>query len=223
MNLKIQRSAFFLIFSSLLLFAAQAFAGPAADTLARIRAENKLRFNDKGFINDPALSARFSASQNAAIRQLRAAGHLRRSIRVTNNLRSNLIITVSIVQETNGEFAGLLVERSRYNNDIEEASLRLFNIPILLNGITLLSHNGAAVVSIKSQHLTAQSGGQVAIKYPTNFKNRTYGEAQFDVIRSTAGDMSFFTTSRAAFTQVQVQLWAQLLAQNFGVERVIFR
>lgn len=204
-------------------FTTQAYAGPAADTLARIRAENKLRFNDKGFINDPALNARFSASQNAAIRQLRAAGNLRRSIRVTNNLRSNLVITVSIVQETSGEFAGLLVERSRYNNNIEEASLRLFNIPILLNGITLLSHNGVSVVSIKSQQLTAASGGRLAIKYPTNFKNGTYGETNFDVLKSTAGDMSFFTTSRAPFTQVQVQLWAQLLAQNFGVEKVSFR
>lgn len=201
----------------------QAFAQEAAQILAQIRAENKLRYNNNGFIDDPALTARFSASQKAAVARLRNNGNLRRSFAITNNAMSNLVITVSLVQERDGQFAGVLVERNKYNNANEEATLRLYNIPILLNGMSLFGLNGVSLVSIKSQQLVPATGGRMAIKYPTNYKNNTFGEVSFDILKSTAGDMAFFTTDRRGFSRADVKVWTNIFAQNFGVEQVTFR
>lgn len=211
------------LFSLALILGTQVYAQEAAQILAQIRAENKLRYNDKGFINDPALTARFSASQKAAIARLRANGNLKRSFRITNNAMSNIVITVGLVQEKTGQFAGLLVEKSRYNGPLDEASLRLYNIPILLAGMNLFSYNGVTLVSIKSQQLTVDRGGRMIIKYPTNYKNNTFGEVAFDILKTTAGDMSFFTLERRGFSQAQVSVWTNIFAQNFGVERVVFK
>lgn len=213
--------SFFVLFS--LLFAVQAYSQTATEIMAQIRAENKLRYNDKGFINDPALTARFSASQKAAIAKLRAGGNLKRSFRATNNAMASLVITVSLVQETTGQVAGLLVEKSKYDNANDEASLRLLNIPILLNGMNLFGYNGVTLVSIKAQQLTPEQGGRMMIKYPTNYKSNTFGEVAFDILRTTAGDMSFFTTSRVGFSQAVVNVWFDIFSQNFGVKSVTLR
>ncbi|AGH96422.1 hypothetical protein [Pseudobdellovibrio exovorus] len=211
------------IFVLLMSLGVQAFAQEATQIMAQIRAENKQRFNQNGFINDPALTARFSASQKAAIARLRANGNLKRAVRITNNVMSGLVVTVSIVQERNGQFAGVLVERSRYNGAIDEANLRLFNIPILLNGMGLFSHNGVTMVSIKSRQLSASQGGRMVIRYPTNIKNQTFSEESFDIMKSVEGEMNFYTTSRVGFTRIEVQAWMNLFTQNGGVEKVTLR
>lgn len=211
------------LFAMTFVAGAPAFAQEAAQILAQIRAENKQRYNSGGFINDPALTARFSASQKAAIARLRANGNLRRSFTITNNAMSSLVITVSLVQERSGQFAGLLVERNRYNNANEEASLRLYNIPILLNGMNLFGMNGVTLVSIKSQQLTPATGGRMTISYPTNYKSNTFGSASFDILKSTAGDMAFFTLERRGFSRAEVKVWTNIFAQNFGVEQVNFK
>lgn len=211
------------LFAMTLASGPSALAQEAAQILAQIRAENKLRYNSGGFINDPALTARFSASQKAAIARLRANGNLRRSFTITNNAMASLVITVSLVQERDGKFAGLLMERNRYNNANEEATLRLYNIPILLNGMNMFGMNGVTLVSIKSQHLTPEAGGRMSITYPTNYKNNTFGSVSFDILKSTAGDMAFFTLQRRGFNRAEVKVWTNIFAQNFGVEQVVFK
>jgi hypothetical protein len=211
----------FVVFA--LIFSTQVYAQSATEIMAQIRAENKLRFNDKGFINSPALTARFSASQKAAVAKLRANGNLKRSFRITNNVLSDLVINISLVQETTGVVAGLLVERNKYDSANDEATLRLLNIPILLNGMNLFGYNGVTLVSVKAQQLVAEQGGRLAIRYPTNYKNNTFGEVTFDILKTTVGDMSFFTVDRKGFSRADVSVWTNIFTQNFGVDSVSFR
>ena len=213
-----------LILTLAIVFGTPAYAQEAAQIMAKVKADYGERFNQNGvFIDDPALTARFSASQNAAISRLRTNGNLKKSVRITNNVRPGLVITVGLIQETSGEFVGLLIERSQYTNANEEGTLRLLDIPVLRSGRSLFNYNGISLVTIKSEQLGRTQGGRISIRYPTNVKANTFANATFQILKTTAGDLGFFTTGRAGFSQVQVQVWVDLLAQNLGVERVTFK
>lgn len=189
--------------------------------MQQVQASYHARFDSTGkYINNPAVRDRFIAQQNAVIQNLRAAGKLQKSIRITNNVMSDLVITVSIVQEPGAELAGLLVERNKYDNNDEAAQLRLFNIPILLHGMDVLMYNGVSVISLKSQQLTPQGGGLISIKYPTDYKNRTYSQADFEVLKATSGVLAFFTPAKVGITRAEVEIWVNIFSQDFGVESI---
>lgn len=201
-----------------------AFSQEAAATLRQIQISYNLRFDNTGhYINNPAVRDQFIATQNAAVQKLRAAGNLQKSFRVTNNALSDLVVTVSLVQETNGVFAGLLVERSHYDSRDEEALLRLFNIPILLNGMDVLTYNGVSLVHLQSSALSPEQGGTISIRYPTDYQKRTFAQADFAVLKTTAGNLSFFTPARVWFSQVSLDIWLNIFAQNFGVQAILFK
>jgi hypothetical protein len=208
-----------------LLFAGEfVLAQSAAELMHQVHAAYRARFDSTGkYINDPAARDRFIAQQNAVIQKLRATNRLQKSIRITNNMMSDLVVTVSIVQEPGPVFAGLLVERNKYDNKDEMAQLRLFNIPILLKGMDVLRYNGVSVINLKSQQVSADAGGLISIKYPTDYKKRTYGQADFNVLRTTTGVMSFFTPAKAGFSRAEIEIWLNIFSQNFGVESISFK
>lgn len=207
-----------------LVFSSTAFSQEATEIVRQIHEQYNQRFDANGrFINDAALTARFSANQLAAIQKLRANGNLQKSIRITNDAMANLVITVSIVQEKTGQLAGLLIERSKYDSKSEEALLRLYSIPILLGGMDVFTLNGASLVNLKSTQLTAEQGGAIAIKYPTNLKSNTFDQVTFNVLKSTTGEFNFFTAQRTWFSQVMLTIWVNIFSQNFGVEKVTFK
>lgn len=207
-----------------LTFSTAAYAQEATEALRQIHEQYNQRFDANGrFINDAALTARFTANQNAAIQKLRAAGNLQKSVRITNDAMSDLVITVSIVQEKTGQLAGLLVERSKYDSKAEEAFLRLYSIPILLGGMDVFTLNGASLVNLKSQQLTADQGGALTIKYPTNLNSNTFDQISFNVLKTTTGEFNFFTAQRVWFSQIMLEIWVNIFSQNFGVEKVTFK
>lgn len=207
-----------------LVLSSVAFSQEATQIMTQIHQQYSQRFDADGrYINDPNLTAKFAANQLAAIQKLRANGNLQKSIRITNDAMSNLVITVSIVQEKTGQLAGLLVERSQYDNKAEEAFLRLYSIPILLGGMDVFTLNGASLVNLKSPQLTPEQGGAVVIKYPTNLKSNTFGQISFNVLKSTTGEFNFFTAERVWFSQVALNIWVNIFSQNFGVEKVTFK
>ena len=208
-----------------LLFAGQvAFAQTATELMHQVHASYRARFDSSGkYINDPAARDRFIVQQNAVIQKLRTTGKLQKSIRITNNMMSDLVVTVSIVQEPGPVFAGLIVERSKYDNRDEMAQLRLFNIPILLKGMDVLRYNGVSVIHLKSEHVSAEAGGMISIKYPTDYKKRTYGQTDFGVLRTTTGVISFFTPAKVGFSRAEIEIWLNIFSQNFGVESISFK
>ena len=213
------------IFMFVFIFTSQlVFAQTATELMQQVHVSYRQRFDSTGkYINDPVVRDRFAAQQNTVIQKLRASGMLQKSIRVTNNVMSDLVITVSIVQEPGAVLAGLLVERNKYDNKDEAAQLRLFNIPILLKGMDVLMYNGVSVINLKSQNLTASGGGVVSIKYPTDYKKRTYAQVDFAVLKTTTGVLSFFTPAKASFSRAEIDIWLNIFAQNFGVSSISLR
>ena len=134
----------------------------------------------------------------------------------------DLVVTISLVQQ-NGTFAGLLVERSKYDSKSDEEQLRLFDIPLLLKGMSVLNYNGVSMVSIKSPALTSAQGGEVGIRYPTDYKKNTFAVANFEVLKTTAGDVSFFTPARKSFSAVDLDVWFNIFSQDFGIRSVSFQ
>lgn len=216
------------IYLSVLVLAIQVLASTAwsqqATELVNKTAQlYRTRFDAAGkYIDNAQARQQFINQQNAIVAQVKAGGYVARSAKVYNNVMSDVVVTVSIVQEA-GKMVALMVERTKYNNKVEEENLRFYSIASLLRGKTAFQYNGTPMVVIKSQQLTPEQGGLLAIKYPTNFKNNTFGEARFDILRTTAGDLAFFTPSRTGFTRIDLHVWVNIFAQNFGIEKISFK
>ncbi len=200
-------------------------AQEATALVTQARTLYRQRYDAQGrYINNPQLQAQFIANQNAIIKKIKTAGYAKRTAVVTNDFMEDLVVTISLVQETNGLFAGLLVERNKYDNKSEEEALRLYDLPLLLKGMSVLNYNGVSMVGVSSQQITAQQGGEINIRYPTDFKKKTFGVAKFAVLKTTVGDFSFFTpVERKSFNRVELDVWFNLFAQNFGIKSVSFR
>ncbi|MGZ3727115.1 MAG: hypothetical protein ACXWQQ_15050 [Pseudobdellovibrio sp.] len=213
------------VFIAMMMFFASilAQAQDAAGLVTQVRSQYQQRFDSQGhYINNPQLQAQFIANQNAAIAKLRASGFVKRSVTVNNNFMDDLVVTISIVQQ-NGLFAGLLVERNKYDNKSDEEQLRLFDIPLLLKGMSVLNYNGVSMVSINSTALTPEQGGEIGIRYPTDYKKNTFAVAHFEVLKTTAGDVSFFTPARKSFGEVDLDVWFNIFSQDFGISGVTFQ
>ena len=204
-------------------FAVTAWSQQANDLVNRTAQLYRTRFDAAGkYIDNAQARQQFINQQNAIIAQVKAAGFVARSVKVYNNVMSDVVVTVSLVQEA-GKMVALMVERTKYNNKVEEESLRFYSIASLLRGKTAFQFNGTPMVVIKSQQLTSEQGGMLTIKYPTNYKNNTFGEERFDILRTTTGDLAFFTPSRTGFTRIDLNVWVKIFSQNFGIDKVTFR
>lgn len=195
----------------------------ATQILNQIHVEYNQRFDSNHqYINDPALTQKFKASQLNAIQILRQNKMIGQSFQVHNSAMTDLIITVSIVQELNQDFAGLLVERSKYATPDAESLLRLFNFPILNGGMDMFTMNGGSVINLKSQNLTAAAGGMINVKFPVDFNKGQFSQAQISLIRTVSG-FKFAAPNGAAFSAMNLQVWYSIFSQDFGVSNVSFQ
>jgi hypothetical protein len=144
------------------------------------------------------------------------------SFEIRNSAMADLVVTVSIIHEQNLNFAGILIERSKYDNPDSEALLRLLNFPILKGGMTMFSLSGANVIDIKSNTLSAESGGTVVLKYPTDFKNDQFSDVELN-ISSTQNGFVFLSPNNASFSTMHLDVWYNIFSQNFGVKEVTFQ
>ena len=218
--MKIYLSALILVIQ---VFAVTAWSQQATELVNKTAQLYRTRFDAAGkYIDNAQARQQFINQQNALVAQVKAGGFVARNVKVYNNVMSDVVVTVSLVQEA-GKMVALMVERTKYNNKVEEENLRFYSLASLLRGRTAFQYNGTPMVVIKSDQLTAEQGGMLAIKYPTNFKNNTFGEARFDILRTTAGDLAFFTPSRTGFTRIDLNVWVKILSQNFGIDKITFR
>lgn len=196
-------------------------AHEALDTMRQVLERHNQRFSaDHKFINDFSLNSKFSDFQNSAIRKLRNNGNILKSIRVTNNIKSDLVINVSLIQERNGLFVGLIVERSRYNSKLEESYLKFYSFWGLNKGEELYSYNNVSVVTIQSVNLKVEDGGRMTIKYPTNFKNNSFDELKFDIVKNEDGVFDFLSLEKRWIKQISLKAWLRLFSLNFGIEKL---
>lgn len=206
-----------------LLFATQSYAQTATELMDTALAAYNTRFDaNKVYIDNPVARAAFIQKQNQLVTQIKNSGFVKRNFKIFNNVMSEMFITVSLVQETNGQFAGLIVERSRYSTDREQETLRLYNLPVILGGISAFQFSRASLAFIKSQRITAVDGGTITIKYPTNFAANTFEEVGFQVLKSTTGDFAFFDLDTKWFSRMDLNIWVKLLSQNFGISSITF-
>lgn len=195
----------------------------ATQILNRIHFEYAQRFDSNGrYIDDQNLTNRFKASQLNAIQILRQNKMIVQSFQIRNSAMADLTITVSIVQEQNLDFAGLLIERNKYDHPDSEALLRLFNFPILAKGMSLFSLDGNTVASVKSQGLTAENGGFVLVKYPVDFNSDQFDQVELALVRTASG-FTFKTPNGTGFSTMILEVWYNIFSQNFGVENVTFQ
>jgi hypothetical protein len=195
----------------------------ATQILNQIHADYAKRFDSSGrYIDDQKLTDQFKNEQLQAIQFLRQNKMIGQSFQIQNSAMSDLVVTVSIVQENNLDFAGLLVERNKYEARNSDALLRLFNFPILKGGMSMLTFNGSTVVHLKSLNLTPIAGGIVVLKYPTDFNNNQFSKTQISIVKTPQG-FSFKSPAAGSFKTLFLKVWYSLFSQNFGIENVSFQ
>ena len=179
------------------------------------------RFDQNGtFIDDPAKTAAFSEKQMQVIQTLRNKGHIGQAFQIYNTAMQNLVITVSVVQELNHNFVGLMIERSQYDNATTASFLRLFNFTILLGGMDVLRLQEGPVIRLQSTGLTA-AGGKIKIRYPLDFNRGEFAESVI-TINSEGSKTDFLNPDSKSFSVMTLDLWFKIFSQNFGVREVIF-
>ena len=209
----------FLFFSVL---TSQAQLMTASQILNQIHIEYGQRFSNGKYIDDLNLTAKFRSSQLNAIQILRQNKMIGQSFQIRNSAMAVLIITVSVVQEQNLDFAGLLIERNQYASADSESLLRLFDFPILNAGMSLYSMNGNSVINIKAQNLTAQNGANIIVRYPTDFNKNQFDQSIVSVIRTAQG-FTFRAPNQAPLRSMNLDVWYSIFTQDFGIKGVTFQ
>lgn len=206
------------------MFVAKSYAQEAATVLNQIHSLYGQRFDSNGvYIPNPAMDEQFARAQDQAVETLRAQGNLGQSFKITNNFKADLIITVTMVTERNGQFAGILIDRSEYSSVQSRAALRLFNMPILTGGMTVFSISNMSVANIKSvEGFSVDTGGTLTIQYPKDYKKKLMDQIQINVVKAT-DSFSFKTATGAGFTDMKLDVWVKLLSANFGITSISFR
>lgn len=193
----------------------------ASDYLNEIHHLYNQRFDQNGhYIDDPAKTAAFSERQLNVIQTLRQKGYIGSSFQIFNTAMSNLVITVSIVQEANKNFVGLLIERSQYDNANTASFLRLFNFAILTGGMDVLRIQEGTVIRVQGSSLNS-NGGTLAIKYPLDFNRGQFAESVV-AIQAAGSPAPFLTSEGKTFSRITMDLWFKIFSQNFGVREIIF-
>ena len=202
-------------------------SSPSAALMQSVVQQYNQRFNSSGqYIVDNQARDRFIAAQNSAIAQIRASGAANRSVKVYNDafIGSDIVVTVSLVQDPTAGVVGFMIERNKYTSPEDQEGLRFITLNMLMgNGRSLYSTNGVDLVRVSSQNLPPTSGGEVLIKYPTNAHNNTTELAKFEVLKTTVGDFSLFTPDRKGFSRIDLSVWVDIFSQNFGIKSFTFR
>jgi hypothetical protein len=202
----------------------QEMAGTAAEDFRQIREEYNKRFDANGvLINDKKLRNKFIKKQDELGQKFRQEGKISKVMEVRNSFKKDLAFIVSIIQE-NGSFVGVMIERNKYDLKEDAASLRFFDVPLLQRGTVLMNYANVDVISFRAEALEAAGGGEVAVRYPTNFKNNTFGETRFSIAKNAEGNFAFLNSERAEFTGIDLHIWIKPFAgPNFGIDNVSFR
>lgn len=215
----------FYIFFTLNLLPSIGFAGISQDILDEVHRSYGARFNSQGIhIASDQQVEQFSAFQEECIARLKKMGAVGTSFVVSNDAIEDVVVRVSVVQEPDGQFAGVLIERNKYDHPSARSLLRLFNFPILKTGMVVFSYGSRPIASIKAKdNLSADRGGDFQISFPLDFNQNKFGSAELKLVKNIRGQHQFYKTDLSAFTRLHFSVWYSLLSQNFGVKEVFFK
>lgn len=200
----------------------QLVPGSIAADIADIRAKYNARFGADGkLIKDSKARKRFVKAQDQLAARLRSEGKVGRSIEVHNSYMKDTVIKASILKE-NGNISGILIERSKYSTKEDAAALRFFDTSSIQQNTVLMNYNNVDVISFKADQFSAEAGGEVAVKYPTNFKNNTFGETKFLISKNAEGEFSF-SKDDYEFGRIDLHIFIKIFGGiNFGIDDVKF-
>ena len=104
--------------------ASTAWSQQASELVNKTAQLYRTRFDAAGkYIDNAQARQQFINQQNAIVAQVKEGGFLARNVKVYNNVMSDVVVTMSVVQQA-GQMVALLVERTKYNNKVEEENLR---------------------------------------------------------------------------------------------------
>ncbi len=197
-------------------------AGSIAAEIREIRIKYNARFGADGKLSENSKGRkRFIKAQDELAAKLRREGKVGKSIDVHNSYMKDTVIKVSVLRE-NGSIAGILIERNKYATKEDAASLRFFDARSMQNNTVLMNYNNVDVISFKADQFTSENGGEVAVKYPTNFKNNTFGETKFLISKNAEGEFSFSKDS-VEFSRIDLHIFIKIFGGiNFGIDNVNF-
>jgi hypothetical protein len=206
-------------------FTTQAAKVPKAVTiLAKLNEMNSLRLDANGvIIQDDNLTAQFNDEQNRAILLLKKYNYIGHSFTITNSIKTDVVMTVSTIEEKDGTVAGALVESSYYKDTTAEAIPRAVGLDTLRSGMDAMVYNGQSVARIVAESvLSPKSGGLLTVFYPTDFNSGGYDKVKINLLKSTDGHFAFYQEDRSTFTSVHIDLWVKIFSRNFGVNSLTF-
>jgi hypothetical protein len=212
----------FIIVSILNTTSANAQELSASQYLTEIHNLYSERFDQNGkYIDNPEKTARFTERQIQVIQVLRKNKMVGSSFQIFNTKMNSLVITVSVVQETNHQFVGLLIERSQYENTNTASFLRLFDFAILKGGMDVLRFPEGTVIRINGLNLGA-FGGQLQITYPLDFNQQHFATEVLTMnVDHTA--TIFLSPEQKVFSKMTLDLWLKIFSQNFGVRDISYQ
>ena len=177
---------------------------------------------DGNVIADDAKTQNFIVEQNKVIAALKQNKLLGYAFSISNSFRSDVIVTVTAVQEK-GVLAGALVESSYYKDAAAEASLRAVGVKGLAKGVDAMMYDGKSLANIKSKAaINTKVGGLLVVQYPTDFKHSEYEAINLNLLKSSNGNFAFYKEDRSVFTSVYLDVWINIFTRNFGIQEVIF-
>lgn len=177
---------------------------------------------DGNVVEDDAKTQNFIAEQNKVIAALKQNKLLGYSFQISNSFRSDVIVTVTAIQEK-GVLAGALVESSYYKDDMAEASLRAVGVKGLAKGVDAMMYDGKSLANIKSKAaINVKVGGLLVVQYPTDFKHGEYEAINLNLLKSSDGNFAFYKEDRTGFTSVYLDIWINIFTRNFGIQEVTF-
>lgn len=201
-------------------YSAEVSAAKMLDQLQKLY--NQRLDKDGNVIEDEVKTQNFINEQNKVIASLKQNKLLGYSFTVSNSFRSDVIVTVTAIQEK-GLLAGALVESSYYKDAAAEASLRAVGVKGLAKGVDAMMYEGKSMAKIKSQKaINTKVGGLLVVEYPTDFKHQEYESVNLNLLKSSDGNFAFYREDRSVFTSVYLEIWLNIFTRNFGIQEVIF-
>ncbi len=215
-----------LILLAAMSFASQGYSAQAQTAVKMLEQLQKLhnqRLDADGVvIEDDALTQNFINEQNKVITALKNGKLLGYSFTISNSFKTDVIVTVSTIQEK-GSLVGALVESSYYKDAAAEATLRAVNLKGIRKGMDAMIYEGQTLAHIKSNSaLSPKAGGLITIQYPTDFNDAEYGSENLNILKSSDGNFAFYREDRSVFTSVYLDIWFNIFTRNFGIREVIF-
>lgn len=201
--------------------AAEQSAAKMLDQLQKLY--NQRLDQDGNVIADDVKTQNFINEQNKLIDILKKSKLLGYSFTISNSFRSDVVVTVTAIQEK-GVLAGALVESSYYKDAEAEASLRAVGTKGLTKGVDAMMYEGKSLANIKSKAaaINTKVGGLLVVQYPTDFKHSEYDSVNLNLLKSSDGNFAFYREDRAVFTSVYLDIWINIFTRNFGIQEVIF-